>query len=158
MSTSIHRQPARLEDQLCFALYAASKAVSNAYRQRLREVGLTYPQYLAMLAIWEHGSSTVAEICAAIDLDSGTVSPLLQRLERAGLVHRERSASDERVVHVQATAAGLDLQDRVRPIRTAIEASTGLTDDEFAALRATLHRLRHTIAGEPAPSPTAATT
>lgn len=146
--TSLDTGPARLGDQLCFALYAASKAVSGAYRQRLREVGLTYPQYLVMLALWEHGSSTVAEIGAATDLDSGTVSPLLQRLERGGLVRRERSRSDERVVQVHLTPAGRDLEDRVRPIRAAIEASTGLTTEEFIQLRSALHRLRRAVAGE----------
>lgn len=153
MAPDVTREPARLEDQLCFALYAASKAVTGAYRERLAEVGLTYPQYLAMLAVWERDGRTVAELGAALDLDSGTLSPLLKRLERAGLVRRERSATDERVVRVRATPPGRVLEGRVRPIRAAVESATGLTDAEFADLRRTLLRLRETISAPGGPDP-----
>jgi DNA-binding MarR family transcriptional regulator len=136
---------ARLSDQLCFALYAASKAVSGAYRTLLKEVDLTYPQYLAMLAVWEQDGQTVAELGAGLSLDSGTLSPLLQRLERAGLIRRVRSDPDERIVRIHATSEGLAMEARVTPVRLAVESATGLDDVEFAALRAQLHSLTATI-------------
>jgi len=142
---------ARVEDQLCFALYAASKAVSHAYRQLLSEFDLTYPQYLTMLAIWERDGRTVAEIGQVVELDSGTLSPLLRRLERAGFIRRERTDPDERVVRVHATPCGRALEARVAPVRAAIEAGTGLTDAEFVELRETLHRLRRSVASQTPP-------
>lgn len=142
---------ARVEDQLCFALYAASKAVSGAYRQLLGEFDLTYPQYLTMLAIWEQDGRTVAEIGQVIELDSGTLSPLLRRLERAGFIRRERSEPDERVVRIHATASGRQLEGRVAPVRATIEAGTGLTNAEFVELRESLHRLRRAVASQTPP-------
>jgi DNA-binding MarR family transcriptional regulator len=136
---------ALLTEQLCFALYSASKAVSNAYRSLLRELDLTYPQYLTMLAIWEADGRTVAELGDVIGLDSGTLSPLLQRLERAGLIRRERADSDERVVRIRATENGLAMEARVTPVRRAVESSTGLDDREFARLRDQLNELTATI-------------
>lgn len=140
------KRHARLDDQLCFALYAASKAVSGAYRSLLKELGLTYPQYLAMLALWERDGQTVAEIGNALGLDSGTLSPLLQRIERNGLIRRERSATDERVVRVFVTDDGFEMEARVTPVRVAVESATGLDDAEFAELRKRLHQLSATIA------------
>jgi DNA-binding transcriptional ArsR family regulator len=85
-----------LDEQLCFALYAAQRAVTAAYRPLLDDLGLTYPQYLVLLVLWERGETTVKELAAALRLDYGTVSPLLKRLEAAGLVHRERSGAGQR--------------------------------------------------------------
>lgn len=141
---------ARLDDQLCFALYAASKAVSGAYRMLLKELDLTYPQYLAMLAVWEHDGLTVAEVGAAVGLDSGTLSPLLQRLERLELVRRERSAEDERVVRIHLTARGAQMEERVTPVRVAVESATGLDDEQFRELRENLHRLTATVTAQAA--------
>lgn len=140
---------ARLDDQLCFALYAASKAVSGAYRTLLKELDLTYPQYLAMLAVWEQDGRTVAELGDSLSLDSGTLSPLLQRLERSGLIRRERSDRDERVVRIHATPDGLAMEARATPVRIAVESSTGLDDGAFAALREQLHTLTATVTGAP---------
>jgi DNA-binding MarR family transcriptional regulator len=137
---------ARLNDQLCFALYTASKAVSAAYRPLLRELDLTYPQYLTMLAVWEKDGRAVAELGEALGLDSGTLSPVLQRLERAGLVQRRRAEDDERVVRIHVTPQGLKMESRVTPVREAVESATGLDDAEFAALRARLHELTRTVA------------
>jgi DNA-binding MarR family transcriptional regulator len=142
---------ARLDDQLCFALYAASKAVSGAYRALLKQLDLTYPQYLAMLAVWEKDGSTVAELGDALDLDSGTLSPLLQRLERAGLIRRARADIDERLVRVYATVEGLAMEARATPVRLAVESATGLNESEFVELREHLHRLRRTIAAQEIP-------
>lgn len=141
---------AKLDDQLCFALYAASRAVSGAYRQLLADVGLTYPQYLAMLSLWEENAQSVAALGGALDLESSTLSPLIRRLEALGLVRRQRSDTDERVVHVHLTDAGRALEARCAPVREQVEASTGLSDEEFAGLRAALHQLRATVQEVPA--------
>ena len=145
MGRTTVQQPARVDEQLCFALYAASKALTAAYRQALGELSLTYPQYLTMLAVWESDGRTVAELGKAVDLDSGTLSPLLRRLEKAGLVRRERSTQDERVVRVFVTDQGRDLEPRAAAVRGRVEAATGLSPEEFAQLRSMLHRLRSTI-------------
>lgn len=138
---------ARLDDQLCFALYAASRAVSGAYRQLLTDIGLTYPQYLAMLSLWEKSGQSIAELGDALDLESSTLSPLIRRLESLGLVRRQRSDEDERMVHVHVTDAGRELESRTTPVREQVETSTGLSDEEFATLRETLHQLRATVQG-----------
>lgn len=136
---------AHVDDQLCFALYAASRAVTGAYRARLRPLGLTYPQYLVLLAVWEAEGSTVSTLGRALDLDSGTLSPLIQRLVRDGLLRKERTGTDERTVRVFSTPRGQALQPEVAAARAAVEASTGLTEPEFTTLRHALHTLRATI-------------
>ena len=98
------RDALALDDQLCFALYAASRAMTARYRPLLDAVGLTYPQYLVMVVLWDEGPSTVRELGERLRLDSGTLSPLLKRLEGSGLVARERRADDERSVLVTADA------------------------------------------------------
>src|SRR3954470_3664742 len=95
-----------LDNQLCFALYSASLAMTKLYKPLLDELGLTYPQYLVMLALWERDGSTVSELGQRLYLDSGTLTPLLKRLEAAGLVSRVRSTEDERRVHLRLTSAG----------------------------------------------------
>lgn len=96
----------RLDGQICFALNAASRAFGGLYRVVLKDLGLTYPQYLVMLVLWEHGELPVKELGHHLRLDSGTLSPLLKRLEATGLIRRERSAEDERSVHVSLTDEG----------------------------------------------------
>ncbi|MFD7132791.1 MarR family winged helix-turn-helix transcriptional regulator [Streptomyces sp. NPDC059894] len=125
-----------LDDQLCFALYAAQRAVTSAYRPLLEELGLTYPQYLVLLVLWERGETTVKELAAALRLDYGTVSPLLKRLEGAGLVRRERAARDERSVLVACTGRGEELRERAARVPGALSAATGLGAAEAARLRA----------------------
>src|SRR3954465_4538626 len=115
-----------LDDQLCFALYAASRAVTNAYRPLLAELDLTYPQYLVMLVLWQRGTSTVKALGDALQLDYGTLSPLLKRLEAAGLVRRERRPDDERSVRVVLTDAGAALRGRAEAVPPAIGAVMGL--------------------------------
>src|ERR671925_402329 len=92
-----------LDDQLCFALYAASRAVTNSYRPLLDELGLTYPQYLVMLVLWEHDAVPIKDVGAALELDYGTLTPLSKRLEASGLVQRQRRPDDERTVQVTLT-------------------------------------------------------
>ena len=99
-----------LDNQLCFALYSASLAMTKLYKPLLDELGLTYPQYLAMLVLWERDGLTVSELGERLSLDSGTLTPLLKRLEAAGLIARIRAVEDERRVHITLTAAGRKLK------------------------------------------------
>ncbi|MFJ2114696.1 MULTISPECIES: MarR family winged helix-turn-helix transcriptional regulator [unclassified Streptomyces] len=137
----------RLDRQVCFALHAASRAFDALYRPLLAGLGLTYPQYLAMLALWEHGSLTVKELGLALRLDSGTLSPLLKRMEAAGLVVRERSRRDERSVSVRLTDRGAALKGRACELPPAVLASTGLDAAGVASLRASLDGLTAALDG-----------
>ena len=127
---------------LCFGLHAASRAMTAVYRPLLEEFGLTYTQYLVMLLLWEDEPRLVKELGRTLELDSGTLSPLLKRLEAAGLVRRERRAADEREVEVTLTPEGRALQERARHIPRAIERATNLSDGEIEALRIRIADLR----------------
>ncbi|MFE2022682.1 MarR family winged helix-turn-helix transcriptional regulator [Streptomyces sp. NPDC059499] len=131
----------RLDHQVCFSLQAASRAFGGVYREALKELGLTYPQYLAMMVLWEHGPLPVKTIGERLHLDSGTLSPLLKRLEAAGLVRRERSPEDERSVTVHLTEAGTGLRERALPVPRTILGATGMSVQEILALQETLGRL-----------------
>jgi DNA-binding MarR family transcriptional regulator len=131
----------RLDHQVCFSLHAASRAFGGVYRDALKDLGLTYPQYLVMLVLWEHGPQPVKAIGEQLRLDSGTLSPLLKRLETAGLVRRERSAADERSVTVELTGPGAALKERALPVPRRILAATGMEIEEIIALQAVLGRL-----------------
>ncbi|GGW77131.1 MarR family winged helix-turn-helix transcriptional regulator [Streptomyces lomondensis] len=131
----------RLDQQICFSLHAASRAFNGVYRVILKDLGLTYPQYLVMLVLWEHGELPVKKLGEHLRLDSGTLSPLLKRLEAAGLVSRERSARDERSVEVRLTEEGSALRRRALEVPRRIAASTGFGADEIRALRARLDEL-----------------
>jgi DNA-binding MarR family transcriptional regulator len=130
-----------LDRQVCFALYTATHAVTARYRPLLDELGVTYPQYLALLALWERDERTVKDLGAALRLDSSTLSPLLKRLEAAGLVARQRRADDERSVTVRLTAEGMALRDRAAGIPARLVCDGGLGLSELAELRDTLVRL-----------------
>jgi DNA-binding MarR family transcriptional regulator len=134
-------QSTHLDDQLCFALYAASRAMISSYRPKLDALGLTYPQYLVMLVLWEREEATVTSIGTALQLETGTLSPLLKRLESAGFVTRRRQAIDERSVLVSLTPAGRDLRDRVPAVRRHVADATGMSGAEIAELREALHLL-----------------
>ncbi|MFI9822456.1 MarR family winged helix-turn-helix transcriptional regulator [Streptomyces sp. NPDC052013] len=131
----------RLDQQICFSLNAASRAFNGVYRVILKDLGLTYPQYLVMLVLWEHGALPVKKLGEHLRLDSGTLSPLLKRLEAAGLVRRERSARDERSVEVRPTEEGLAMRERAREVPRRIVDATGFELDEIRALRSDLDRL-----------------
>jgi len=135
----------RLDDQLCFALYSASRAVTAAYRPLLTELNLTYPQYLVLLVLWEEGRANVGRLCERLHLDSGTLSPLLQRLESVGYVTRERSTDDERRVEIVLTAAGKRLQAKVSCIPERLMALSQKSPDELVSLRDTVLRLTDTV-------------
>ena len=130
-----------LDEQLCFALYTASRAMTSCYRPMLDAMGLTYPQFLVLLVLWERGDSSVTGIGTALQLETGTLSPLLKRLETAGFITRTRQAEDERSVVVGLTDAGRALEERAATVQREVSDATGMTDDEIAALRATLRRL-----------------
>ncbi|WP_067721144.1 MarR family winged helix-turn-helix transcriptional regulator [Nocardia yamanashiensis] len=130
-----------LENQLCFALYAASRAMTAMYRPELDALGITYPQYLVLLALWQRDGRTVGDLCTALELDSGTLSPLLKRLESAGFVQRRRSATDERRVEITLTDRGHELRSAACHIPQQSAEITGMTMHELAELRETLRRL-----------------
>ncbi|WP_426363730.1 MarR family winged helix-turn-helix transcriptional regulator [Streptomyces sp. E-08] len=131
----------RLDNQICFSLHAATRAFNGVYREALRELGLTYPQYLVMLVLWEHGELPVKGIGERLRLDSGTLSPLLKRLEAAGHVERRRSPEDERSVTVRLTDEGAALRGKALGVPRRIAAATGLGLDEIGDLRERLDAL-----------------
>ncbi|WP_042388030.1 MarR family winged helix-turn-helix transcriptional regulator [Streptacidiphilus melanogenes] len=134
-----------LDDQLCFALYAASRAVTQRYRPLLEELGLTYPQYLVLLVLWEHDSVPVKDIGVALQLDYGTLTPLIKRLETSGLVRRERSPQDERTVQVSLTEQGEELRVRARTVPQAIGEAMALPPQDFDDVRRILRQLTENV-------------
>ncbi|MFJ2773212.1 MarR family winged helix-turn-helix transcriptional regulator [Streptomyces sp. NPDC087300] len=137
----------RLDHQICFSLHAATRAFNGVYRTALKDLGLTYPQYLVMLVLWEDGELPVKRIGERLRLDSGTLSPLLKRLEATGYVERRRSADDERSVTVRPTAEGAALRERAVAVPRAIAGATGLSLDEVRDLRARLISLTEALDG-----------
>ncbi|GGT14936.1 MarR family winged helix-turn-helix transcriptional regulator [Streptomyces chromofuscus] len=131
----------RLNEQICFSLHSAARAFGGVYRVILKDLGLTYPQYLVMLVLWEHGDLPVKKLGEQLRLDSGTLSPLLKRLEAAGLVRRERSARDERSVEVRLTEEGVALREQALEVPVRIAAATGFDVEEIRGLRARLDEL-----------------
>lgn len=131
----------RLSRQLCFAMYSASRAATGAYRPMLDELGLTYPQYLVMLVLWEAQPRGVRELGEELGLDSGTLSPLLKRLEALGFLERRRSGADERRVEVFLTGPGAALSERATGIPERLADAAGLSPAEVDQLRETLGRL-----------------
>ncbi|MFM2054986.1 MAG: hypothetical protein RL456_3023 [Pseudomonadota bacterium] len=140
-----------LDQQLCFALYAASLAMTRRYRPLLEPLGLTYPQYLVMLVLWERDGRGVGELGDLLSLDSGTLTPLLKRLETLGLVRRTRSREDERRVEITLTEAGRAMRAHAAAIPPQLVARTGCSLGELATLRGELHRLRVALGDTPAP-------
>ncbi|GAA4911829.1 MarR family winged helix-turn-helix transcriptional regulator [Streptomonospora salina] len=141
MSDTSESDPQALQSQLCFAVYAASRALTGLYRELLGEIGLTYPQYLVMLVLWEHGDLTVTELGSRLRLDSGTLSPLLRRLEAGGLLRRSRTGGDERVVRVTLTSAGARLRADAAGIPASLLDATGVSAARAAELRQELERI-----------------
>lgn len=131
----------KLENQLCFPLYACAKEVVRKYKPYLDEIGLTYTQYIAMLVMWEYGSMNVKSLGQRLYLDSGTLTPLLKKLENAGLITRSRSHADERNLIVALTPRGQTLEDRAKDIPHKMSACINLAPDEAAALYGLLHKV-----------------
>jgi DNA-binding MarR family transcriptional regulator len=135
----------KLDRQLCFALYSASLAMTKFYKPLLEPLGLTYPQYLVMLVLWEADGLTVGQVGERLLLDSGTLTPLLKRLEAQGLVQRLRDAEDERRVLLQLTSAGRTLRARALAVPEALACASGCELDELVAMTARLKTLRDQI-------------
>jgi DNA-binding MarR family transcriptional regulator len=140
-----------LDNQFCFALHAAARSVQRAYQPALSELDLTYPQYLVMLVLWEWDRQpdvrpTLTALGERLDLDSGTLTPLLRRLEHKGLLARERASDDGRELFVRLTRAGRALQKRARHVPLALLACAPLPIQELALLRDQLHRMRAALA------------
>lgn len=139
----------QLDRQLCFALYSASLAMTKAYTPLLDPLGLTYPQYLVLLALWESDDATVSQLGERLTLDSGTLTPLLKRLEQAGYVQRLRDAVDERRVRVRLTASGRALKSRAARIPQAIACASACDLQQIGELTQRLTALRRSLAANP---------
>ncbi|TAL93328.1 MAG: MarR family transcriptional regulator [Paraburkholderia sp.] len=137
--------PFTLDEQLCFALYSTSLAMTKAYKPILEKLGLTYPQYLAMLVLWESDDITVKDIATRLNLDSATVTPLLKRLETQGYIERVRGVSDERLVYIRLTKMGAALKRTAREVPAEIFCATQQTPEFLLKLRDDLTRLRTTL-------------
>ncbi|HEY0712718.1 MAG TPA: MarR family transcriptional regulator [Polyangia bacterium] len=140
---------ASLSGLLCFDLYAASRAVTKAYREFLDPLGLTYPQYLVMTALWEESPLGVKDLSARLCLDSGTLSPLLKRLEAAGLVSRTRSREDERAVSITLTAAGRTLRSKLPAVWEGIGGRFDMRGEEVRRLQTVLREIRDKMDPDP---------
>jgi len=138
----------RLDQQLCFALYAASRSMTQAYQPLLEPLGVTYPQYLVLLVAWEEDGASVKRLGERLQLDSGTLTPLLKRMAAQGLVERRRDPADERVVRIHLTAAGRALERRARGVPKQLMCKAGLSVPEILELRETLTRVTRKLRSE----------
>ncbi|WP_158743223.1 MarR family winged helix-turn-helix transcriptional regulator [Acidisphaera sp. L21] len=138
-----------LENQLCFALYAATNAITRSYRSVLEPLGLTYPQYLVLVSLLQRPSMTSGELARALKLDAGTLTPMLKRLSMAGLIERTRRPEDERVIDNQLTAKGIALQDSLLKAQRDVVYRTGLSNMALEKLRNTLQDLAGNLAHLP---------
>ncbi len=136
----------KLDNQLCFALYSASLSMGKVYQRLLKPLGLTYPQYLALLVLWEHGDSSVSDLGEKLFLDSGTLTPLLKRMEQAGLLSRNRDPEDERRVVVSLTAEGKNLKKRAAKIPPQIFQAMSCSIPEAKAILKELKGLQRVLA------------
>jgi DNA-binding MarR family transcriptional regulator len=127
-----------LDNQLCFLVYRLHRGITDVYRPVLSELGLTYPQYLVMLVLWESATLSVSEIGDRLSLDSGTLSPLLKRLEAAGLIARQRSRADERSVEVSLTDDGRELRSRAERVPRIVGECLATSSEEYLEVRALL--------------------
>ena len=135
----------KLDTFICFAVYTASHAFNRVYKPLLDELGLTYPQYLAMVCLWEEDGQTVGGLGEKLFLESSTLTPLLKRLEMAGYIHRERSKQDERVVVLRLTEEGKRLKERAETVPGCIIDASGHNADQLARLQAEIVALREAL-------------
>ena len=135
----------KLEGQLCFPLYAAARKIVNVYNPLLKQIGLTYTQYIVLLALWEYGKTTVGELCRALYLDCGTLTPLLKKMEENGWVVRTRSKGDERVVNVSVTDAGWKLREQVKELPEQVGGCIAMPREDLYTLYTLLRRLLETV-------------
>lgn len=130
-----------LNDHLCFSIYTTSRAIQRMYRPLLDDLNLTYPQYLTLVALWENGPQTVSQIGNKLDLDSGTLTPMLKRMEKEALIVRHRDVMDERVVLVELTVKGKRMQEDSSIIPKTLLEKSGLDSDEWNTLNKTMKKL-----------------
>ena len=142
MATDQREDAFRLADFMCFAVYSANLAYSRVYKPVLEELGITYPQYVTIVALWDEEELTVKGLSDKLFLEPSTVTPMLKRLEAMGYVTRERSAKDERVVHVRLTEAGRKVREKGRGLAHITFDATGLNVDEFRILQRGITNLR----------------
>jgi DNA-binding MarR family transcriptional regulator len=140
-----------LSSQICFAVYSAAHAFNRIYKPLLDRLGLTYPQYLVLLLLWEQDGQTMKSLGQRLYLDSGTLTPLLKRLEAAGLVHRARDSQDERLMRISLTEAGAALRERAMPFPNEIVCASGQPADRLIALRDEILALRDSLHASAAP-------
>lgn len=138
----------KLDNQICFALYAASKEIIKQYKPLLDPLGLTYTQYIVLLVLWEKDNISIKQLCEPLLLDTGTLTPLLKKLEAQGLIKRERSTDDERTVYISLTEQGKNLKERAVEIPQKMFCSTGLSVDDAVALHKQLNKLLAAIKNE----------
>jgi len=141
MTSTVERpiaDPLALDQQVCFALVVAARSVVAVYRPVLERMGLTHPQYLVMLALWQYAPLSIKRLSTLLQLDPGTLSPLLKRLEAAGLLTRRRDRGDERLLSVELTAAGAGLRDQALEVPPTIVARLGMSVEELQKLHAAL--------------------
>ncbi|MBR2524745.1 MAG: MarR family transcriptional regulator [Clostridiales bacterium] len=136
-----YREAMKLSNQLCFPLYAASRNIIGLYTPHLKELGLTYTQYIVFLVLWERDGLTVGEICDKLLLDNGTVSPLLKKMEQAGYITRKRSSEDDRVVVITLTDDGRALQERAKEIPLKVACGVDLPPEKAKMLYELLYEL-----------------
>jgi DNA-binding MarR family transcriptional regulator len=145
----------KLENQVCFALYSLAREVTKLYHPLLQDIGLTYTQYITMMALWEEDRTSVKDLGSRLHLDSGTLTPLLKKLEKMDLITRARDKRDERSVVIELTASGKALREKAKDIPMRLYGRTGMSAEEAAELRnrleETMHRLQGTLSvAEPA--------
>lgn len=145
MSKKDEREPSTLDSMLCFTVYSTAHAFNRAYKPLLDALGLTYPQYLAMFALWERDGLSVKEMGELLHLDSGTLTPLLKRLEGMGLVRRARDPADERSVRISLTPAGVEMRCKERTVHQGLLGACGHTSEELEAVTRQLIRVRDTL-------------
>jgi len=148
-----HNPALLLDNQLCFAMYSASLAMTKLYKPLLDALELTYPQYLVMLVLWERDGLSVSALGERLYLDSGTLTPLLKRMEAAGWLTRQRSAEDERRVHVWLSPSGKQLQAQAQHIPGCIVAQAGAPLTELVTLTRQIKQLRHALDASPTTTP-----
>ncbi len=135
----------KIDNQLCFPIYALAKEIVNKYRPFLAELDLTYPQYLVMLILWESKEQTVSQLGEKLNLDSGTLTPLLKRLEQKNLIHRNRNPKDERVVQINLTNEGSSLQEKAVEIPSKMFESLAISEEEIKNLKLNINNLLNTL-------------
>ena len=141
MKKADYKEIMKLENQMCFPLYAAARSVTSLYTPWLKELGITYTQYITFLVLWEKDGITVGEICERLMLDNGTVSPLLKKMENAGYITRSRSAEDDRVVVITLTDQGREMQDKAKDIPEKVGECIDLSPEKAVKLYELLYEL-----------------